>query len=325
MSTDRARSVIRLTITSMLGGMLTTSAARSIPDSFEHAFDTVALAADLRRWGWTVGALRSQLDARRWQRVGRAIVLHNGPLQPEERRQVALLNCGPRAALTGFTAATELGLTGWERESVHVLVPGGARITRVPGIPLRVHYTGDWDAVDLLRGRGLHCLRAALVVAASGFAKPRPACGILAAGVQQRLVRPRELEHELLISPRVRHRAVLLHAVRDIAQGAEALSEMDFARLCRRFGLPQPTRQAVRAEPSGRRRYLDAEWVRRDGQRIVAEVDGALHLIARQWWDDQYRQNELVITGDVVLRYPSVVVRTEQEIVADQLRRALWL
>jgi hypothetical protein len=110
-------------------------------------------------------------------------------------------------------------------------------------------------------------------------------------------------------------------AVADIAQGAEALSEIDFGRLCRRFGLPAPARQDVRVEPGGRRRYLDAEWIRADGRRIVAEIDGALHLAQRRWWDDQLRQNELVIAGNLVLRFPSAIVRTEPALVADQLRR----
>jgi hypothetical protein len=305
--------------------MLTSAAARSIPDSIEHAIDTVTSSAQLRRRGWTVAAVRGHLDARRWQRVGRAIILHNGSLTPDESREVALLNCGPRAMLTAFTAAELAGLTGWERDAIHVLVPGGARITRPPGIALRVHYTGDWDAVDQLPARRLHAIASALVIASSTFESPRSACGILAAGVQQRLARAEQLDRAIRLNPRLRHRALMVHAMRDIAQGAEALSEIDFARLCRRFDLPTPVRQAVRVEPNGRRRYLDAEWRRRDGRRVVAEVDGALHLIARRWWEDQSRQNELVLTGDMLLRYPSVVVRTEQEIVADQLRRALGL
>lgn len=304
--------------------MLTSSAARSIPDSLEHAIDTVTSSAGLQRSGWSAAGIRSQLDGRRWQRVGRALVLHSGPLQPEEQREVALLNCGPRSALTGFTAAAQYGLTGWERGPIDVLVPGGARVRKAPGIALHVHYTGDWDATDMLAARRLHNLSSSLVLAAGTFAKARPACGILAAGVQQRLVRPAELQRVVVANSRVRHRAILLHAMQDIAQGAEALSEIDFARLCRRFGLPPPIRQAVRVEPDGRRRYLDAEWVRRDGQRVAVEVDGALHLVAQRWWNDQLRQNELVIAGDLILRYPSVVVRTEQETVADQLRRVLW-
>ena len=114
-------------------------------------------------------------------------------------------------------------------------------------------------------------------------------------------------------------------AVDDVGQGAQALSEIDLGRLCRRYGLPQPVRQAVRADRYGRRRYVDAEWISRSGRTIVAEVDGALHLAPRRWWDDQLRQNELVLTGDLVLRFPSVIVRHEQPIVAGQLGRALLL
>lgn len=106
--------------------------------------------------------------------------------------------------------------------------------------------------------------------------------------------------------------------------GAQALSEIDFVRLCRRNGLPPPRQQAVRVERNGRRRYLDAEWLRFDGRRLVCEIDGALHLTPRRWFDDQLRQNEIVLSGSLVLRYPSVVVRTEEKLVADQLRRALF-
>jgi hypothetical protein len=126
-----------------------------------------------------------------------------------------------------------------------------------------------------------------------------------------------------MTSPRIRHRAALLAAAHDIAQGAQALSEIDFTRLCRSRGLPPPARQRIRIEPSGRRRYLDAEWDLPDGRRLIVEVDGALHLAVGRWWDDQLRQNELAIARDVVLRYPSVVVRNEPDIVADQLRRCL--
>ena len=99
------------------------------------------------------------------------------------------------------------------------------------------------------------------------------------------------------------------------------MSEIDLGALCRRFALPAPIRQEVRVEKNGRRRYLDAVWIRADGRRVVVEVDGALHLAPRRWWDDQLRQNELVIAGSLVLRFPSVIVRLEQALVADQLRR----
>jgi hypothetical protein len=303
--------------------MYTASAARSIPARPDDPRATVRALPALRADGRTAGQVDAQLRARRWQRIGQAVVLHNDQPSLVELRRVALLNCGPRAALTAFTAAEEFGLRSWERAEVHVLVPGGTHVPRLPRVPMRPHYIGVWQPDDILRVRNLHRAAPALVRAASTFRTPRPACGLLAAGVQQRLVTAAQLRDAIVASPRVRHRRSLLLAIADIAQGAEALGEIDLGRLCRRWGLPRPRRQVVRVERSGRRRYLDAEWITRSGRRLVAEVDGALHLAARQWWDDQVRQNELVLTGDLVLRFPSAVVRHEEPIVAGQLRRAL--
>jgi hypothetical protein len=276
-------------------GVFTVAAQRS-----RTGLDAVVCRADLRGAGWSKGAVHAQLAARRWQRFGRAVVLHGGPLTVDDRRGIALVNCGDRALLTAFTAVELHGLRGWERPTVHVLLPAGTRV-RDLGSPVCLHYLGDWTRVDPMPGRRLHRCAPALVVAASTFAQPRPACGILAAGVQQRLVTPDQLRVALEQAPRTRHRRLLSAAVEDIAQGAQAMSEIDFVRLCRRAGLPAPTRQAMRVEPGGRRRYLDAEWTRADGRRVVVEVDGALHLSPRRWWDDQLRQNELVIADDIVL------------------------
>jgi hypothetical protein len=190
---------------------------------------------------------------------------------------------------------------------------------------MRVHYIGEWNAADVLAIRDLHRIAPALVVAAGTFVGPRPACGLLAAAVQQRLVTADRLRSALLASPRVRHRHSLLLAVDDIAQGAEALSEIDLGRVCRRYSLPEPVRQVVRSTRAGRRRYIDAEWITRSGRRLVVEVDGALHLAPRRWWDDQLRQNEIVLLGDLVLRFPSVVVRLEAGLVAEQVSRGLLL
>jgi hypothetical protein len=125
--------------------------------------------------------------------------------------------------------------------------------------------------------------------------------------------------------PTARQHRSPLAAVEDIAQGAQALSEIDFVRLCRRFALPAPRQQTVHPDRHGHRRYIDATWRRCDGRLVAVEVDGALHLAVSRWWADQLRQNELSLSDVVVLRYPSVVVREEPALVAAQLRRALLL
>jgi hypothetical protein len=304
--------------------MYSPAALRSLPDPTMFGADVVTSVGQLRRDGWTGAAIRSQLRARRWQRIGRALVRHNGQLAASERREVALVQLGPRAVLTSFTALEDQGLQTWERDEIHVLVPRGARVRRTAGLPVAVHYTDRWDELPK-RGGVFDGPAHASLLAASSFKEIRPACAILAACVQQRLLMPADLIEALDASVRLRHRRGLLAAAHDIGQGAEALSEIDFARLCRRFGLPAPLRQAIRVQADGRRRYVDAEWISRTGRRIVAEVDGALHLIPRRWWDDQLRQNELAIAGDLVLRFPTVLMRAEPKRIADQLRRAIDL
>lgn len=279
----------------------------------------------LRARGCTPARIRAQLDAQRWRRWGHAIALHNGPLTRQQQWYVARAHGGPRALLTGFTAAEAYGLRGWERDEVDVLQLLGSTGAAACPVPLVRHRVRDWSRVRRHPDFAINALPQALLVAAATFGSPRPACGLLAAAVQQRLVLPEHVDAALDAAPRVRHRAALRRAIGDIVQGADALSEIDFVRVCRRFGLPPPEQQRVRREPSGRRRYLDASWRRADGRLVVVEVDGALHLSPRRWWDDQLRQNELMLADALVLRFPSVVVRTEPELVAAQLRRALWL
>lgn len=274
--------------------------------------------------GVSPARIRAQFAAQRWRRWGYAIALHNGPLTRQQRWFVARMHGGTRALLTGFTAAEAYGLRGWEREPCDVLQLSGHGSPRCP-VPIVRHRVRCTDGVLRHRRYPLHAPPQALLVASASFAMPRPACGILAAAVQQRLVTAGGLAEALAGAPRVRHRAVLCAAVADIAQGADALSEIDFGRLCRRNGLPAPQRQTVRRVAGGRRRYLDATWTRRDGKLVVAEVDGAVHLTTSRWWADQLRQNEVALTDALILRFPSVVVRTEELVVARQLRRALLL
>lgn len=300
--------------------VITGSAARA--RDLEVDTDLVLTRAELIAAGCTRSRLQAQVDARRWQRVGRAVVMHNHEPTRAQRWRAAVLNCGPRAALTSFTRAEVAGLSGWTRDEIHVLVPVGVAAPSV-GLPIVVHRSTRWNDEQIDRIQRCQWLGPALVLAASSFTSARPACGLLAAAVQQRLIGAAELRRCVQRASRSRHRSTLLHALDDIAMGAQALSEIDFVALCRRHRLPVPTMQAVRVEPSGRRRYLDAEWCRRDGRRVGVEVDGAVHTASMRWFDDQLRQNELAIGGTIVLRFPSVVVRAEERVVADQLRRVL--
>ena len=66
----------------------------------------------------------------------------------------------------------------------------------------------------------------------------------------------------------IRHKAHMRRSIADITGGAEALSELDIAGMCRKFGLQPPERQSVRKDKTGRNRYLDCEWVFEDGSAV---------------------------------------------------------
>lgn len=148
----------------------------------------------------------------------------------------------------------------------------------------------------------------ALVDAAAWGTGARTGCGILAAGVQQRLTTASRLIVELDAAGAVRHRRILRAALLDIAGGAQAVSELDFLAFCARNGPPRPILQVVRHDPGGRRRYLDATLVGPTGVIVRVEIDGALHLVVNTYWADKLRGNELTIAGEPVMRFPSIVI-----------------
>lgn len=120
----------------------------------------------------------------------------------------------------------------------------------------------------------------------------------------------------------MRDRRLLLLTLDDIGGGSESLAELDFVRLCRPAGVPAPLRQSVRQDNSGRRRYLDAEFPFRSGRGSFAvEIDGALHLQPRTYWEDMARSNDVTITGIPVLRFPALALRLEPQAVVRQVRR----
>ena len=296
--------------------------AAHVPDLAPNT-SMVVTRADLASRGVGASVVAANVAAHRWHRSGTAVVLHAGTLTAAERHEVALINCGPHSVLTSFTALEVQGLRGWERAEVHVLAPSGTRQPRIDEAVVRLHRTAAWDRVDAFGHRRLHRVAPSLLIAAGSLPSSRSASGLIAAAVQQRLVRPAQVSTALDGQLRLRHRRSLQLALDDITQGAQALSEIDFIRLCRRFDLPPPDQQAVRTDSTGRRRYLDATWTLPDGTLVAVEVDGALHLSPQRWYADQLRQNELTLSGARVLRYPSVVVRTEPDLVAAQLRHVL--
>ncbi|MGH3384628.1 MAG: hypothetical protein ACRDO1_08645 [Nocardioidaceae bacterium] len=287
------------------------------------AQDGVVSRAQLDVLGVTRWRIRDEVRARRWRLVGRqCVVLHRGPLTREAKEWVAVLEHGQGAALAAHTAAARYGMTGFDSELVQIVVHRGARTRSFPW--LKVHESRRFDpATDVHPARTprIVSLERAIVDMACWSRSPRRACAILCAAVQQRLTVAPRLRDELDGAGRVRHHRLLRAVLTDIEGGSHALSELDMLALCRRAGLPEPRRQAVRRDAAGRRRYLDLEVVLADGTVLVIEVDGAAHLQPLTWWDDQLRQNLIVIDGSSVMRFPAAIARLDPGLVIDQLRQ----
>jgi hypothetical protein len=274
------------------------------------------------------GVVRGLVRRNVWRSICRGVVLSgNGQLTRDQQLWVAVLAAGPGAALAGATAAAVGGVRGLRKEPVQVLVPAERKPSRcVPHLPLdmpgvRIYRTTYLPSEHRQIGRPPRTIMARAVVDAAAWAgTPKEARIVLAAACQQRRVNPAELIDVVAAMPRVRRRRLIRTTLDDLEGGAQALSEIDFMALCRRFRLPRPDLHERRTDADGRVRYLDAYWKE---WRLHVEIDGAHHMDVRHWADDMLRQNQVWISGDRILRFPGWLVRARPGIVADQIRAAL--
>ncbi|MGC4804786.1 DUF559 domain-containing protein [Micromonospora sp. DT233] len=267
-------------------------------------------------------AIRHRVATGRWRQVHRAVfVTHNGPVSAGQLRWIAVLSAGPSAVLGGLTAAQAGGLRGFPTAPIHLLLPATCRRDPLPPGVL-THRTTRLPEEDLLAvGQPRRTMPARSIIDAAQWAQDDDAArAVIAAGFQQRLIGGDELHRVLDRLPRIRRRRLILATAADAAGGAHSLAELDFLGLVRRAGLPEPTRQKVRYDSTGRRRYLDAYF---DEWQVHVEIDGGQHLDPRQAWADMLRQNALWVDGDRVLRFPSWAVRSRPQEVVAQLRAAL--
>jgi hypothetical protein len=271
--------------------------------------------------GMSSDQIDTAIRAGRWRALGRrVIVLHNAALTDAQQLWAAVLFPVKPTALAGLSAATAAGLRGFEPERVHIVVAHDTR-TNMPAW-VRIHESRRFSPADIVAGSPPRTSIARSLIDAAAWSRwPRRACSILCAGVQQRLVTADQLGAELSTAGSLRHAAILREILGDIGGGGHTLAEIDFGPLARRAGLGAPRRQRTRRDTDGKVRYLDVVLVLPDGTELVVEVDGRGHLEVETWTDDLDRQNEVVIDGCPVLRYPSAIVRLNGERVVDQLRR----
>ncbi len=279
-------------------------------------FGGVAHRADLRAVGVDRHHVRVQVAAGRWAAAGRhTVVVAGGEPAGEGRWWWAVWESGSGAVLDGVSALLAHGMTGFAAPAVHVTVPRQSSAYHQSGVVVHRRRT-----VGPVGGAGVPRVSPewATIRAAQWAASDRQAALLVCLPVQQRLVLPSRLTRawaEVRRSPR---RALLDAVIADVCDGAHSLGELDFARWCRRYRLPEPVRQSVRRGPDGRA-YLDAEFA----NGLVVEIDGSQHLFGLAPLDDALRANDITLDTSRVLRLPVLGLRLRPDAFMAQVARAL--
>jgi very-short-patch-repair endonuclease len=263
--------------------------------------------------------VRHAVSSGRWRLLGdQTVAIHAGPLPETGLRWRAVWETGLLiAALDGATALQQAGLTGFTTDLVQVSIPHGSDPGPLEGVDL--HRVVRRVPREVVR-TGIPRTRPAVAAirAAHWAVSDRQAALLLAMPVQQRLVTPSQLRKASLAVRGRTRRAFIKQVVADIAGGAQSLGELDFATMCRRRGLPEPSRQVVRRGARGRV-YLDAGW---EDVGLAVEIDGAGHRTGLAVTDDLLRQNAVTMGGELVLRIDLLGLRVAGDIFMDQVCRA---
>lgn len=284
--------------------------------------DGVMHRQDLRVAGITRADVRSELSAGRWTSLGRHTILLGSGI-PGERalRWRAVWESGSGAVLDGVSALLCAGLTGFTTDHIDVSLPRNTRVRPVPGVVAHRRRT-----MPPAPAAGIPRVRAdvALVHAMGWAASERAAILLLCLAVQQRIVRPGDVQRAWQTRrARVSRslRSVLDVAVRDVCAGAHSLGELDIVEELRAAGLPEPSRQIVR-QLSGGRVYLDVGW---EDVGLFIEIDGGHHAQALHPVADALRQNEVVLDRGTVLRIPVLGLRLRRAEFVEQVVRGYRL
>ncbi len=275
----------------------------------------------LNALGYSRHYVRRQVEARRWVECTPSVIsTTTGQPHRDQLFWLGPLHAGGQALVGGLSALERHGLRNWHRDDITVLVDDELAFDAVSGLGFFRTRRSLGVFRDVRSELPLCRVEPAALVFAAYERSSRTAQGLLAAVVQQRLTDAGRLLVELEMLRPLRRAKVFRTLLGDIAGGAGSLAEVDVARVCRRFNLPQPRRQVRRRDTDGRLRFTDAEWVLPDGTVIVLEVDGAFHMAVEHWEDDLARQRGLSGPGRIIVRCSSRELRYRPEVVVRDLK-----
>lgn len=274
----------------------------------------------LRALGVSAHRVEHEIGMGRWTLPAPNVVaLQNAPLVRSQRLWLGVLHAGASGVISHATACESGGLRWTLDATIHVLTEKGNLVLPLEGFRFRqtrrpyrewLHPSSDPPRLQIEH---------AALLAAERDRYLRRAIGLLAAVVQQRLSTAERLTECALQIRKLRNGRQFNLALQDIAGGAQSFAEIDIGRLCVEADLRPPDRQRIRHDKTGRRRYLDCEWVLPDGTIVVLEIDGSFHLRTEHWWNDMKRERSVVVSGRRVLRCSSIEIRLDPSDVLEDL------
>ena len=252
--------------------------------------------------GVTVGKIRAELRANRWQQVHRNVYgLFTGALTRSAEHWAGVLTGGDGAALSHQTAAELDGLiepqpTG---STVHVTVPVGRRVARQPGV--QIHYLHRLPTVRHPSHSPPRLRIEETVLGLTDASRSASeAIGWVLRACQRRLTTPDRLLGAMSEHKKMCWRPMLEGALLDAAAGVQSLLEMRYLRdVERAHGLPHADRQAE-GHVLGARVWRDVRYSR---YRTIVELDGRLGHEADDRHRDMRRDNVATVGGADTLRF----------------------
>ena len=238
----------------------------------------------------------------------------------EQVVSAGLLDLGPSAVAAGRTGAALLGLDGFARHHVELLVPRELRGRRIAGTVAST--TRPIDALDVCRVDGFPCLRAErLILEAPLFRFTREEIeNAIDSAARLHLIADTRLRDRVVreTTRGVNGSRAVVDALVDA--GGHSRLERRFLALVRRHRLPRPQLQVVHRDGGRTFARVDALFA----PDLVVEVDGhATHSTRRQRRKDAQRHTELTLHGRRVLTFTRDDVYERPSWVAAQIRTAL--
>jgi hypothetical protein len=276
--------------------------------------------------GATEKAIRHRIDIGRWEVVAEEVYrLPGTPRTWEQEVMILLLAAGPEAAASHEGAARLLGIPGFAHAMPEITTPRPRRHRTEHGI---VHRSRVLPAHHVTVINGIRTTRIARTLFdIAGLLNPDKAERALDNCLAHRWLTNRQIGNivgELGKRGR-RGTRIMRHLLLERGEGYVATAselEARFAKLCRKYGIPEPVRQ----QNTG-----DAEkWIARvdfafpPPLKIIIELDGRRHWLAKLEHEaDLVRDAKLTAAGWRVIHFTWQQITQEPEFVVGILRQLL--